>query len=173
MADNLNTSAHEEELARYLAIDPSTTSSKPFAYEATSAFLKKVMIILMVVIMAIHIFMAFAVNSGNTGAGINWKDQAAFIGVGLILSACCLLLLRPRVRVNEDGVEVRNFLGPKFYPWSIIYGLNFPKGSRWARLELPEFEYVNILALQSGDGAYAVNKVKEFRTFESRYMPTD
>ena len=166
-------SANEEDLARYLAIDPSTTSSKPFPFEAHSKFLVKVMVGLMVIIMAIHIFMAFAVNTGNTGAGINWKDQASFVGVGLILAACCLVLLRPRVRVNEDGVEIRNFLNPKFYPWSVIYGLNFPKGARWARLELPEFEYVNILALQSGDGTYAVEKVREFRRYEAQYMPQD
>ena len=39
-----------------------------------------------------------------------------------------------------------------FAAWLVIYGLTFPRSSRMARLELPEFEYVPLWAIQSGDG---------------------
>ena len=55
----------------------------------------------------------------------------------------------------------------------MIYGLSFPKGSRMARLELPEFEYVPLWAIQSGDKERALRSVEEFRALEAKYMPQD
>ncbi|MFC2595417.1 PH domain-containing protein, partial [Corynebacterium durum] len=118
-------------------------------------------------------FMASVVASGNTGAAVTTIDQWAFVGIGLIISAVCLTIMRPRVRANEDGVEIRNFIGTRFYPWDVIYGLSFPKGERWARLELPEFEFVPMWAFQSADGARVVTAVEQFRTLEDKYMPED
>lgn len=125
------------------------------------------------VVMAVHIFMGFVVDVGDTGAQVTPIDVLAFPILGLVISAACLLLLRPRVRVNFRGVEVRNFLGPRFYPWDVVHGLSFPADSRWARLELPEFEFVPMWALQARDGAAVVEAVRRFRELEDRYMPED
>ena len=64
-------------------------------------------------------------------------------------------------------------LGTRYYPWAVIYGLSFPKGSRMARLELPEFEYVPLWAIQSGDKEDALKAVDDFRALEAKYMPQD
>ena len=97
----------------------------------------------------------------------------AFGRSGLISSpAVCLTIMRPRVRANEDGVEIRNFIGTRFYPWDVIYGLSFPKGERWARLELPNLNSSHV-AFQSADGARVVTAVEQFRTLEDKYMPED
>ena len=91
----------------------------------------------------VHIFMAVVSAIGDTGVAVTVVDpQLSFLGLGLIFSSCILCLLRPRVRVNEAGVEVRNIFGAQFYRWSIIHGLSFPRNARWARLELPDFEFV-------------------------------
>ena len=82
-------------------------------------------------------------------------------------------LHRPRVRANEDGVDVRNFIGSRFYPWAVIYGLSFPETARVARLELPEFEYVPMWAFLAADGADCVTAVEKFRELEAQYMPED
>jgi len=84
-----------------------------------------------------------------------------------------IALTRPRVRANEDGVQVANIIGTRFYPWTVIYGLSFPKSSRMARLELPEFEYVTLWAIQSGDKERAIRAVEQFRALEAKYMPQD
>ena len=100
--------------------------------------------------------------------------RSAFIGVGLVISLLSwIALTRPRVRANEDGVQVRNIIGTRYYPWVVIYGLSFPKGSRMARLELPEFEYVPLWAIQSGDKERALKAVEDFRALEAQYMPQD
>ena len=124
--------------------------------------------------MAVHVFMSWAVDAEFTGVSITDLDKFAFIGVGLIISVLSwIALTRPRVRANEDGVQVRNIIGTRFYPWTVVYGLTFPRGSRMARLELPEFEYVPLWAIQSGDKERAIESVKAFRRLEARYMPED
>ena len=42
-----------------------------------------------------------------------------------------------------------------------------------ARLELPEFEYVPLWAIQSGDNEHALKAVDDFRALEAKYMPQD
>ena len=174
-----------DNIQRLVAADAATTTTKPWELEVTSQRLKIVAALAIIIVMGVHIFMASVVASGNTGAAVTTIDQWAFVGIGLIISAVCLTIMRPRVRAifiglhrprvraNEDGVEIRNFIGTRFYPWDVIYGLSFPKGERWARLELPEFEFVPMWAFQSADGARVVTAVEQFRTLEDKYMPED
>lgn len=168
-------SISDRDLAYYNALDPhAVTSTKPWELEITSPALKRVALMLVVLIMAVHIFTGAVVDIEFTGAAVTTIDKFAFPGIGLILSAATWIgLSRPRVRVNEDGVEVRNIIGTRFYPWLVVYGLAFPQGSRMARLELPEFEYVPLWAIQSADKERAVAAVKDFRALEARYMPED
>lgn len=126
-----------------------------------------------IAVVAIHIFMGVVVNVGNTGASITIVDQLAFPVIGLIIAGVCLLFTRARVRVSSYGVEVRNLLNARMYPWKVVYGLSFPRKSKWARLELPDFEFVPMLAMQSADGADVVKAVKHFRDLEDRFMPED
>ncbi|OFN76415.1 MULTISPECIES: PH domain-containing protein [unclassified Corynebacterium] len=165
----------EEQLLAYTSADPfALTSSKPWEYEATSPYLRKVAIVWIILVMAAHLFMGFTVGLSFTGATVTTIDKFAFPGVGVVISILSwLALTRPRLRANSDGVEIRNILGTRFYPWQVIYGLSFPEGSRMARIELPDFEYVPVWALQSGDKQDVITKVRSFRDLEARYMPQD
>ncbi|AWB81848.1 hypothetical protein C3B44_05320 [Corynebacterium yudongzhengii] len=165
----------DREVAYFNALDPHASyTTKEWEFEARSKFLRRLSIALIVLVMAIHIWVGFTVDIEYTGATITTLDKWAFPGVGLIISVLIWFALnRPRIRANSDGVEVRNIIGTRFYSWYVIYGLSFPQGSRMARLELPEFEYVPIWALQSADGAHTIQKVSEFRELEAKYMPQD
>ncbi|MEJ5919796.1 MULTISPECIES: PH domain-containing protein [unclassified Corynebacterium] len=150
-----------------------STDNDQWEFVATSRILKFWAWGAVAVVMAIHIFMGYVVDIGDTGAQVTLIDRFAFPAIGVIISAACLLLLRPRIRANSRGVEVRNLLTPRFYRWDDVYGLSFPEDSRWARLELPDFEFVPVLALQAADQATVVRDVKNFRALEERYMPED
>ncbi|MEJ5996798.1 PH domain-containing protein [Corynebacterium sp. H130] len=163
----------DRERERLAVLHAETTTTKPWEFELRSRYLARMSWLAIIVVMAVHIFMALVVGVDYTGAAVTLIDKIAFIGVGIIISFFAYHLRRPRVRANSDGVEVRNFIGTRFYPWSVVYGLNFPKGDRMARLELPEFEYVPMWAFQSGDGATVVKAVSEFRALEDAYMPED
>lgn len=141
--------------------------------EFTSPFLKRLAWILVLVVLAVHIFMAFIVAVGNTGVAVTLADQLGFVGIGLIFCVPALGLLRPRVRVNSTGVEVRNIVNAQFYPWEIIYGLSFPASAKWARLELPDFEFVPMMALNVYDKNLIAHRVEEFRQREDKYMPDE
>lgn len=165
----------DEAVAYYNALDPhAVTTSKPWEFTVTSRALKTYAALAVVVIMAVHIFMGAVVDIEFTGATITALDKLAFPGIGIILSGLAWwCLARPHVKANEDGVEVRNIIGTRFYPWVVVYGLSFPRGSRMARLELPDFEFVPLWAIQAADKERAVKAVKQFRELESRYMPED
>lgn len=167
------TTSGENNLHSYVAADAATTTTKPWQLVVTSPRLKLISWISMILVLAIHVFMAIVVVVGDTGAAVTTVDQWAFIGIGLIFVWLCWGIRRPRVRVNEDGVEVRNFIGARFYPWQLIYGLSFPKRSLAAHLELPDFEFVPMWALFAHDGEHVVNAVSSFRELEARYMPKD
>ena len=142
--------------------------------EFRSPFLRKLAWGLVVVVMLVHIAMSFlVVAGGDTGATVDITDQLAFIGIGIIFSGVALTLLRPRVRVNSDGVEVRNIANGQFYPWEIIYGLSFPTTAKMARLELPDFEFVPMMALNIYDKQLIATRVEAFRGMEDQYMPDE
>ncbi|AKK11169.1 PH domain-containing protein [Corynebacterium uterequi] len=165
----------DEEIAYFNALDPhAVVSTKPWEFEVRSSFLRWVAIGVVVVVMAIHIWVGATVDVEYTGATITLIDKLAFPGVGAVISILAWFAFnRPRVRANADGVEVRNIIGTRFYPWLVIYGLSFPQGSRMARLELPEFEFVPLWAIQSADGDKALDAVAKFRELEAAYMPKD
>nr|WP_222866540.1 PH domain-containing protein [Corynebacterium sp. LK28] len=141
--------------------------------EVSSPFLKKLAWILVVLVMAVHIFMAIVVAVGDTGVTVSSADRWGFIGIGLVFSFVALSLLRPHVKVNSQGVEVRNIVNGQFYPWEIIHGLSFPQEAKWARLELPDFEFVPMMALNIYDKQLIAQRVEDFRQLEDRYMPFD
>ncbi|AQQ15310.1 hypothetical protein CGLAU_06740 [Corynebacterium glaucum] len=165
----------DSELAYLTATDPhAATTTKPWEFEVRSVYLRRVAVVWILVVMAVHFFMAAVVDVEFTGVAITGIDKFAFIGIGLIISVLSWIALsRPRVRANEDGVQVTNIIGTRFYPWAVIYGLNFPQGSRMARLELPDFEYVPLWAIHIGDKERALQAVDKFRVLEAQYMPED
>ena len=165
----------EDEENLYTALDPAAaTSDKPWEFECRSPFMRRLAVAAVVVVMAIHIFMAAVVGVGDTGAAVTTVDKLAFVGIGTIIAvALGVMLWRPRVRANADGVEVRNVIGTRFYPWAVIYGLSFPRGARTARLELPEFEFVPMLAMQAADKSQILGTVDRFRELEAKYLPED
>lgn len=108
-----------------------------------------------------------------TGAFFTVSDQVAMIGLGVLLAGAALLLLRPRVRADAAGIEVRNVVSTHQYSWDAVHGVSFPEGASWARLELPDDEYVPILAIQAFDGERAVVAMRELRHLRRRLDSAD
>jgi hypothetical protein len=96
-----------------------------------------------------------------------FADQVAVVLLGLLIAAGVLLLARPRVRADADGIEVRNILTTHRYPWRDVVRVAFPDGASWARLDLPDDEYVPVLAIQAVDGQRAVEAVRRVRALHA------
>ena len=120
-------------------------------------------------IAAAHIAVGFLLKVGSSGVIFRTADQVAIGVLGVIIGCLVLLFARPRLRVGPDGLSVRNLLGYRLIPWSDVVDVSFPKGARWARVDLPDDEYVPLMAIQSVDKERAVDAMDAVRALVARY----
>jgi len=132
-------------------------------FQARPRKIRVLSIIGAVVFVAVFTVVAILLRNTPTGVYFYLSDQIAMVGIGVLIACGALMFGRPRVRADLDGVEVRNMLGSRRYAWSDIESVSFPDGSAWARLELPDDEYVPVMAVQAIDGERAVAAMRELR----------
>ncbi|WP_238412981.1 PH domain-containing protein [Saccharothrix deserti] len=113
----------------------------------------------------VAVFTVVGLLLGDTPTGVIFRtsDQIAMICLGVLLACGVLLLTRPRVRADAEGVEVRNVVTAHRFAWADVLHVSFPDGASWARLELPDDEYVSIMAVQAVDRDHAVAAVRALR----------
>jgi hypothetical protein len=122
-------------------------------------------------VMLVGVFTVIAVLLRRTPTGVYFRlsDQVAMVLLGVLLAGAALLFARPRVRAGADGVEVRNLLGSRTLPWELVLRVSFPDGAPWARLELPDDEYIAVMAIQSADGRHAVQSIRALRAVHAEH----
>jgi Bacterial PH domain len=123
------------------------------------------------VVAAAGITVGLLLKTKSTGAIIQTADQVSMAVLGIILAGAILLLARPRLRVGPAGLGVRNLLGYRLIPWADVVDVSFPAGARWARVDLPDYEYVPVMAIQSVDRERAVAAMETVRSLIARYRP--
>jgi len=123
------------------------------------------------VIAAAQIAVGFLLKIESTGVIFQTADQVAMAVLGLVIAGGILLFARPRLRIDSSAIYVRNLLGEKVIAWGDVVGVSFPLGSRWARIDLPDDEYVPVLAIQAVDRDRAVAGMDTLRSMLARYRP--
>ena len=124
-----------------------------------------------VVLVLAHLVIGLLLKIGSTGVIFQTSDQIAMAVLGVILAGLALLFTRPRLRVGAAGLSVRNVLGDRLVPWDDIVGVSFPAGARWARIDLPDDEYIPVMAIQAVDKERAVDAMDRVRGLLVRYRP--
>ncbi|WP_428340161.1 PH domain-containing protein [Mycobacterium sp.] len=124
-----------------------------------------------VVLVVAHVVIGLLLKMGSTGVIFQTSDQIAMVLLGVVLAGLVLLFARPRLRVGAAGLSVRNVLSDRLVPWSDVVGVSFPVGARWARIDLPDDEYVPLMAIQSVDKDRAVAAMDTVRDVLARYRP--
>lgn len=124
-----------------------------------------------VLILVAHIAVGLVLKAGATGVVFQTADQVAMVVLGVILAGLALLFTRPRLRVGSAGLSVRNVFSDKLIRWPDIVGVSFPAGSRWARIDLPDDEYIPVMAIQAVDKERAVHAMDAVREQLARYRP--
>ncbi|RAV15725.1 PH domain-containing protein [Mycolicibacterium sp. GF69] len=120
-------------------------------------------------ILAAHITVGALLKIASTGVIFRTADQVAIALLGVVIAAVVLMFARPRLRVGAPGVVVRNLLGDKLIPWSDVVDVSFPRGARWARVDLPDDEYIPIMAIQAVDKERAVDAMDRVRSLLEHY----
>jgi hypothetical protein len=125
-------------------------------------------------ILAASVAILFTVLSfglhGATGTGLGQferGDQAAMIGLGVLIGLGILAFTRPRVSADAAGVRIRNVVGGYDLPWSVVRAVRFDRNSPWAMLELHDDETISVHALQAADKDYAVEGVRALRALHA------
>jgi hypothetical protein len=120
-----------------------------------------------VAVVAAFTVIASVLRTTDTGVFFRTADQVAMVLLGVLIAGGILLLARPRVRADADGVEIRNVGWPRYLPWELVRAVSFPDGASWARLDLPDYEYVAVLAVQAVDGLHAVEAIRGLRALHA------
>lgn len=121
------------------------------------------------IIFLAHVVVGVLLKVASTGVLFQTSDQVAIALLGAIIAGVVLMFARPRLRVGPSGVAVRNLISFKVIPWSEVLGVSFPVGARWARVDLPDDEYIPVMAIQAIDKGRAVAAMDEVRGLVDRY----
>ena len=122
-------------------------------------------------ILGAHVAVGVLLKISSTGVIFQTADQVAIALLGAVIAGAVLLFARPRLRVGASGIAVRNLFGYKLIPWSDVAGVSFPRGARWARVDLPDDEYIPVMAIQAVDKDRAVDAMDAVREQLARYRP--
>jgi hypothetical protein len=139
-------------------------------FEARPRKARRVAVASALVLVVVFTVVGVLLRRTPTGVYFQLSDQVAMVLLGLLLAGVALLFARPRVRAGADGVEVRNLLGSRTLPWELVLRVSFPDGAPWARLELPDDEYIAVMAIQSADGRHAVQAIRALRALHAEHI---
>ncbi|MDQ2880041.1 MAG: PH domain-containing protein [Actinomycetota bacterium] len=138
-------------------------------FEARPRKARRIAVAAAVLLIAVFAVVGTLLRRTPTGVYFRISDQVAMVVLGLLLAGAALLFARPRVRAGADGVEVRNLLATRMVPWELVLRVSFPEGAPWARLEIPDDEYIAVMAIQSADGRHAVQAIRDLRTVHAEH----
>ncbi|CAN5470510.1 PH domain-containing protein [soil metagenome] len=123
-----------------------------------------------IIIAAAHIVVGFLLKVGSSGVIFQTSDQVAIGALGVVIGSVMLVFARPRLRVGPAGLSVRNLVGDKLIAWSDVVAVSFPAGARWARVDLPDDEYLQLMAIQAVDKERAVVAMEQVRELVAKYQ---
>jgi hypothetical protein len=112
-----------------------------------------------VIVAAGLIAVGFLLKMRSTGVYFHTTDQLAMGGLGVVLACVLLLFARPRLRAGKPGLLVRNVLGERLVEWPDV-------------VDLPDDEYIPLMAIQAVDKERAVEAMDAVRDLMARYKPS-
>ncbi|AKH86307.1 membrane protein [Streptomyces sp. CNQ-509] len=81
---------------------------------------------------------------------LNVGERISFIVVGLLFLGGLLLLGRPKVVADDDGVTVTNLTHRRHLAWAEILRVNLGPGDPWVSLDLADGTSLPVMGIQPG-----------------------
>lgn len=145
-----------------------TGSSTPAAVSAVPHRLRLIGRLVAVVLVVVFAVVAVLLKESTTGTvAFRTADQVAMMVLGLLLAGAALLITRPRVDADADGIRVRNIVTAHQLPWQVVRAVRFDESSPWATLLLTNEDEVAVLAVQAADKESAVAAVVGLRALHA------
>ncbi|MFC5666823.1 PH domain-containing protein [Kitasatospora misakiensis] len=112
----------------------------------------------------------FAVIAVALPANWQFNDRVLMVLSGVLFAAAGLMLARPRISADAEGVTVVNFVRSRRLAWAEIVGVNFRQGDPWASLDLADGTSLAVVGIQSGVGkAQAIADARALRDLVHRH----
>lgn len=125
-----------------------------------------------VFVWVVFAFVALLMRRHNAGATFGPKDQIGTFVIGVIVGGLFIMLTRPRLHADAEGLRMRSFLGGwRTVPWSVVVRVEFPSSVRFARIVLPGDEALSLYAVQRVDRAQAVEVMRGLRALFTAAHP--
>lgn len=115
-----------------------------------------------------------AVGIGATssyGVAFTPLTRGMVAAFGLACAAALLLLTRPRLVADAEGLRVRNVGRWRHLPWHGVLGVRMDDAAPWMVVDLPDDEVVPVLAVQGSDGARAREVFEAVRRLQPGARP--
>ena len=154
---------------RPVVVPPEDLDIGPVELELRPKRIRCVAWVLAVLLFAFFAGGALLVYVKSAGFNFRPSDQVAMVVLGLLLAGGALLFTRPRLRAGQGGVEVRATVLTRRVAWADIIAVSFPDGAQFARLDLPDDEYLVVAAIQAVDKEHAARGIGALRTLHARY----
>lgn len=103
-----------------------------------------------------------------TNANFQPGDKYAMIGLGALFGAGVMLIARPSVTADAEGIKVQNIISGYRLPWAAIEKVSFDRGRPWVSLELINDDTVSVLAVQATDKERALEAVRWLRSLHEQ-----
>ncbi|MDH6710033.1 hypothetical protein P3T27_006782 [Kitasatospora sp. MAA19] len=136
-------------------------STPPVEFPVTWAPRRTRAVLLPVCVLLVVLFAVMAVLLPE-----NWQlnDRIMMAASGVLFACVGLMLARPRVSADAQGVTVVNFVRSRRLSWAEIVRVNFRQGDPWATLDLADGTSLAAVGIQSGVGkAQAIADARALR----------
>lgn len=130
--------------------------------------LRRVAIGIAAAVVVAFVAIALLLRGSSEGVLFGVGDQIAMVALGLFVAGGVLMIARPAVTADVDGLHVRNIVVSHDVPWEVVREVSFRDGSPWAVLELADDDQLALLAVQASDGDRAVTAVRGLRALHAR-----
>lgn len=122
-------------------------------------------------VVATMVVIGLLLRGTNEGVAFRTADQVALIGIGAVIGGAMLTITRPRLRVDRQGLWIRNMLGEELLPWALVVRVSYPVGAPWAQVQMPDDEIKPLMAIQAMDRGRAVDALETVRALQAQYGP--
>ncbi|MGH8866633.1 MAG: PH domain-containing protein [Actinomycetes bacterium] len=115
-----------------------------------------------VAVMACVVVVAAALPSAG---GRPWPvlDRFGIVLIGALVAAVLLMLARPRLSADEDGLVVVNLLRSRRLQWAEVVAVSFREGDPWVMLDLADGSTLAVMGIQASGGLAARRAAGELR----------
>jgi hypothetical protein len=99
-------------------------------------------------------------------------DQVGFAVVGIAVTWFCWRQASVAVRVDPDGLTVRNLVLSRRLDWAQVVSVRFGQGRPWVQLDLADGDTLAAMGVQRADGALAEREARRLATLLARHTTT-